>query len=351
MNRSQQLDFARATRDAQISGLRVKPRVVLLLQAVDRLALDAIAAGGDAFWDDGQVLAARLSIPSLSAATGKSSDTVRRAIGDAVETPYLDEEPETGRASVFWMHWPRIISDSQKVRGVSQTICEGSQVKVRGVAEKSARGSTPKTPIKWHPSHHPSQFPLDHEEQIKLIPEIPVPDLEQGAESCGGLHHAICDPPQVCGAGGGSQRGVEGHGLRVKGQNVPWPLTLTPQPFFAPELSDLLPWQRLTDELLVTLEPTMLAVLYAEAVARDWIRDTHDNRRRFLAIAFHCARHRRIESGQRRMFFVGRIKKHNSKGLMDQAWQWAAEQLDAENARGLGRQLTAAVSAKLPGVR
>lgn len=153
------LEFERASRDSLITRLPVKDRVVAILQAVDRLALKAIASGdADAVIDDGQVLAARISIPALMAETGKSEDTVRRALSDARYTPYLDIEPEPGRATVFWLNWPRIMSDQPPA--APPATCGGLQGVVRGVATESAGGSTSKTSEKWHPPQdppHPSQ--------------------------------------------------------------------------------------------------------------------------------------------------------------------------------------------------
>lgn len=150
-------DFARATRDAMISRLPVKDRVMKLLQAVDELAQAAIGAGHpDAFADDGQVLVARLSIPQLRNSAGCSEDTIRRAIADARVSPYLDVSDEPGMASIFCLRWPAITQALQPPAAPPAT-CEGSHQKLQGVAGQVAGGSTSKTPIKPDPLQDPRQ--------------------------------------------------------------------------------------------------------------------------------------------------------------------------------------------------
>ena len=170
---------------------------------------------------------------------------------------------------------------------------------------------------------HPPQFPRDREHEIHNVREC-FRDCDHG----GGAEHADCGGSQPSATSAGADRARE---------------------YFDPELSDLLPWQRLEDGHLVTLEPVMLCVLFAEAVSRGWLRDTHDCRRKFLAIAYHCARHRRIPAGERVKYFVGRMRNRNARGLMDLAWMWSGEQLDAGGR--MSAQLTAAVQAKAAAVR
>jgi hypothetical protein len=339
----QQIPFARASRDARIDGLPVSRRLRRLIRAVDVLAPMKISAGDpDAFYDDGQVLVARLSLGELARAIGCSDDTVSRAIDDArrVTDGCLDVTDGRGRSYVFWLHWLRIppaadcggeAAGPPAIAGghaVGQTrICGGPQIDLRGAADRFAGGRNskpPKNTANFDPPQHPPQFLRDSEKEINNLRASSGSgsfSVSALSEVCGGPQ-----PGELLGAAGEPDDGSPG--------------------FFSPALSDDRPWQRLDDSHLVTLDRTMLCVLYAEAVAQNWIRDTHDTRKRFLALAYHCARTTRVEGRAR--LFVGRFKRGNYQGLHDAAWQWANAELDAgRKPRGFGAAVNAAIEAKL----
>lgn len=305
-------DFVRASRDALLDALPLKPGLVDLLKAVDRIALRMIDQGDpDAYVDDGQELVAEIPLGTLAQAMRVHEATARRRLHAASETPYLSLHESNFRAHMLCLHWPAITARRPLAT------CKGSHPELLGVASADARGSTSKTPRNQGGSRYPSHFLSDSESNISTFSELRVRASDTGAAVCEGSHAPSLLPP-------GSQPPAAG--------------------FFAPELSDQLPWQRLTDEHLQGLDPRMLAVLYVESVRSEHIADSYDGRKFFLAAAYHCAQHRGL-AGSRARVLCGRVLKRNYRGLMDAAWDWSRQQMDAGRARGMAVYIQAAMDA------
>jgi len=88
---------------------------------------------------------------------------------------------------------------------------------------------------------------------------------------------------------------------------------------------DRLPWQRerFTDADLQTLDRRMLATLFGESVRQGHLDSGQAIE--FYAAAFHCATHPGIPERKRAKYFTGRVRKHNFRGLVDAAWDWAKQ--------------------------
>lgn len=326
------IDFVRISRDRRLDQLPVSNGIAELLKAIDRLALDMIAAGSpEAFVDDGQALVAEISIGTLAGAMRVHEATARRRLQAAAKTPYLEAHEVSGRPYMLCLNWREIpdreargqaipfssnngdhpLKGPADARGRTPLAkCEGSPARMQGVVSETARGSTPLSAETEGGSRYPSHFLSDCENQTNQLRALRDSDREHGGASTA----EFCQ---------GSQPRAGG--------------------FFEPALSDQLPWQRLEDEHLVTLEPSMLGVLYVEAIRSKRIRrDDHETRLRFLAVAFHCARHRKLD-GMRAGTFAGRIRNGNLGRVMDQAWEWARREMDAGNHFGAGACLNSAV--------